>query len=52
MKDHELIDVFLQIQESNYFYYLLVAMGKPFTEVIRFGEMFQSHWFVFLIFLY
>ena len=39
MKDYELIDVFLQAQEPDYFHYRLVAIGKPFAEAIKIGEM-------------
>ena len=42
MKDYELIDVFLQAQEPNYFHYLLAAIGKPFTEAIKIGEMVEN----------
>ena len=42
MKDYELIDVFLQAQEPNYFHYLLDAMGKPFAEAIKIGEMVEN----------
>ncbi|XP_010323524.1 uncharacterized protein [Solanum lycopersicum] len=42
MKDYELIDVFLQAQEPDYFHYLLAAMGKTFAEVIKIGEMVEN----------
>ncbi|KAH0670694.1 hypothetical protein KY289_025187 [Solanum tuberosum] len=42
MKDYELIDVFLQAQEPDYFHYLLAAMGKPFAEAIKIGEMVEN----------
>ncbi|KAH0633267.1 hypothetical protein KY284_036053 [Solanum tuberosum] len=42
MKDYELIDVFLQAQEPDYFHYLLAAMGKPFAEEIKIGEMVEN----------
>ena len=42
MKDYELIDVFLHAQEPNYFHYLLAAIGKPFTEAIKIGEMVEN----------
>ncbi|XP_010318367.2 uncharacterized protein [Solanum lycopersicum] len=42
MKDYELIDVFLQAQEPDYFHYLLSAMGKPFAEAIKIGEMVEN----------
>ena len=42
MKDYELMDVFLQAQEPDYFHYLLAAMGKPFAEVIKIGEIVEN----------
>lgn len=42
MKDQELIDVFLQVQEPDYFHYLLAAIGKPFVEAIKIGEMVEN----------
>ncbi|KAH0669487.1 hypothetical protein KY289_023980 [Solanum tuberosum] len=42
MKELEMIDVFLQAQEPNYFDYLLSAVGKTFAEVIKVGEMVEN----------
>ena len=42
LKDQELIDVFLQTQESDYFHHLLAAVGKPFAEAINIGEMVEN----------
>ncbi|KAK4706828.1 hypothetical protein R3W88_033624 [Solanum pinnatisectum] len=42
MKESEMIDVFLQAQEPDYFHYLLSAVGKTFTEVIKVGEMVEN----------
>ena len=42
LKDQELIDVFLQTQESDYFHHLLAAVGKPFAEAIKIGEMVEN----------
>ena len=42
MKDYELIDVFLQAQEPDNFHNLLAAMGKPFAEAIKIGEMVEN----------
>ena len=39
MKESEMIDVFLQAQEPDYFHYLLSAVRKTFAEVIKVGEM-------------
>ena len=43
MKESEMIDVFLQAQEPDYFHYLLSAVGKTFAEVIKVGEMVKWH---------
>ena len=37
MKDYELIDVFIQAQEPDYFHYLLATIGKSFAEAIKIG---------------
>nr|XP_025884578.1 uncharacterized protein LOC112940521 [Solanum lycopersicum] len=42
MKESEMIDVFLQAQEPDYFHYLLSAIGKTFAEVIKVGEMVEN----------
>ncbi|KAG5590508.1 hypothetical protein H5410_041022 [Solanum commersonii] len=42
MKELEMIDVFLQAQEPDYFHYLLSAVGKTFSEVIKVGEMVEN----------
>jgi len=42
MKESEMIDVFLQVQEPDYFHYLLSAVGKTFAEVIKVGEMVEN----------
>ncbi|KAK4737196.1 hypothetical protein R3W88_000893 [Solanum pinnatisectum] len=42
MKEFEMIDVFLQTQEPDYFHYLLFVVGKTFTEVIKIGEMVEN----------
>ncbi|KAK4726952.1 hypothetical protein R3W88_031869 [Solanum pinnatisectum] len=42
MKEAEMIDVFLQVQESDYFHYLLSIVGKTCTEVIKIGEMVEN----------
>ncbi|XP_049382971.1 uncharacterized protein LOC125847382 [Solanum stenotomum] len=42
MKAYELIDVFLQAQEPDYFHYLLAAMGKPFAEAIKIGGLVEN----------
>ncbi|KAK4729593.1 hypothetical protein R3W88_022581 [Solanum pinnatisectum] len=35
MKESEMINIFLQAQEPNYFHYLLSAIGKTFVKVIK-----------------
>ncbi|KAK4733624.1 hypothetical protein R3W88_007885 [Solanum pinnatisectum] len=42
MKELEMIDIFLQAQELDYFHYLLYAVGKTFIEVIKVGEMVEN----------
>ncbi|KAH0776692.1 hypothetical protein KY290_008103 [Solanum tuberosum] len=42
MKEYEMIDVFLQAQEADYFHYLLSVVGKTFAEVIKIGEMVEN----------
>ncbi|XP_015057530.1 uncharacterized protein LOC107003756 [Solanum pennellii] len=42
MKESEMIDVFLQAQEPDYFNYLLSDVGKTFAEVIKVGEMVEN----------
>ncbi|XP_015079648.1 uncharacterized protein LOC107023462 [Solanum pennellii] len=42
MKYYELVDVFLQAQEPDYFHYLLAATGKPFAEAIKIEEMVEN----------
>ena len=38
MKESEMIDVFLQAQEPDYFHYLLSAVGKTFAKVFNVGK--------------
>ncbi|XP_015054879.1 uncharacterized protein LOC107001282 [Solanum pennellii] len=42
MKESEMIGVFLQAQEPDYFHILLSAVGKTFAEVIKVGEMVEN----------
>ncbi|KAH0706000.1 hypothetical protein KY289_011076 [Solanum tuberosum] len=37
-----MIGIFLQVQQHNYFHYLIYAIGKTFAEVIKVGEMVES----------
>ena len=42
MDDHELITVFLQAQEPDYFQNMMSAVGKSFSEAIKMGEMVEN----------
>ena len=42
MKESEMIVVFLQVQEPDYFHYLLIVFGKTLAEVIMIGEMVEN----------
>ncbi|XP_070045061.1 uncharacterized protein [Nicotiana tomentosiformis] len=42
MDDHELINVFLQAQDPDYFQNMMSAMGRPLSEVIKIGEMVEN----------
>ncbi|XP_070024981.1 uncharacterized protein [Nicotiana sylvestris] len=39
MDEHELITVFLQDQDPDYFQNMMAAMGRPFADAIKIGEM-------------
>ncbi|XP_019238377.1 PREDICTED: uncharacterized protein LOC109218464 [Nicotiana attenuata] len=39
MDEVEMVTVFLQAQEADYFQNMMSAMGKPFAEAIKIGEM-------------
>ncbi|XP_019260804.1 PREDICTED: uncharacterized protein LOC109238780 [Nicotiana attenuata] len=42
MDETEMVHVFLQAQEADYFHNTMSAMGKPFTEAIKIGEMVEN----------
>ncbi|XP_070016025.1 uncharacterized protein [Nicotiana sylvestris] len=42
MDNHELFTVFLEAQEPDYFQNMMSAMGRPFSEVIKIGEMVKN----------
>ncbi|XP_070026288.1 uncharacterized protein [Nicotiana sylvestris] len=42
MYDHELITIFLQAQESDYFQNMMFVVGKSFSEAIKIGEMVKN----------
>ncbi|XP_070009707.1 uncharacterized protein [Nicotiana sylvestris] len=42
MDNHELITVFLEAQEPDYFQNMMSAMCRPFAEAIKIGEMIEN----------
>ncbi|XP_070017116.1 uncharacterized protein [Nicotiana sylvestris] len=42
MDNHELITVFLEAQEPDYFQNMMSAMGRPFAEAIKIGKMVEN----------
>ncbi|XP_070054894.1 uncharacterized protein [Nicotiana tomentosiformis] len=42
MDNHELITFFLEAQEPDYFQNMMSAMGRPFVEAIKIGEMVEN----------
>ncbi|XP_075103151.1 uncharacterized protein LOC142177954 [Nicotiana tabacum] len=42
MDETEMVSVFLQAQEANYFQNMMSAIGKPFAEAIKIGEMVEN----------
>ncbi|XP_009610405.2 uncharacterized protein [Nicotiana tomentosiformis] len=42
MDETEMVSVFLQAQEADYFQNMLSAMGKPFAEAIKIGEIVEN----------
>ncbi|XP_075101833.1 uncharacterized protein LOC142177260 [Nicotiana tabacum] len=42
MDDTEIVTIFLQAQEADYFQNMMSAMGKPFAEAIKIGEMVEN----------
>ncbi|KAF3653828.1 putative nitrate transporter 1.4-like [Capsicum annuum] len=42
MKKSEIVDVFIQVQDETYYQHLLPALGKPFIEVLKIGEMIKD----------
>nr|XP_016497717.1 PREDICTED: uncharacterized protein LOC107816508 [Nicotiana tabacum] len=42
MKEEEMIDYFLQAQDPDYLHYMLAAIGKPFAEAIKIGEIAEN----------
>ncbi|XP_070005598.1 uncharacterized protein [Nicotiana sylvestris] len=44
MDETDMVSVFLQAQEADYFQNMMSAMGKPFAEAIKIGEMAENGW--------
>ncbi|XP_070054955.1 uncharacterized protein [Nicotiana tomentosiformis] len=42
MDETEMVNIFLQAQEADYFQNKMSAMGKPFAEAIKVGEMVEN----------
>ncbi|XP_070018318.1 uncharacterized protein [Nicotiana sylvestris] len=42
MDNHELITIFLEAQEPDYFQNMMSAMGRPFAEAIKIGEIVEN----------
>ncbi|XP_070031401.1 uncharacterized protein [Nicotiana tomentosiformis] len=42
MDETEMVNVFLQAQEADYFQNMMSTMGKPFAEAIKIGEMVEN----------
>ncbi|XP_075087848.1 uncharacterized protein LOC142169826 [Nicotiana tabacum] len=42
MDEAEMVNIFLQAQEADYFQNMMSAMGKPFAEAIKIGEMVEN----------
>ncbi|KAM3374761.1 hypothetical protein P3S68_013475 [Capsicum galapagoense] len=42
MKESKIVEVFIQAQDETYYQHLLPALGKPFIEVLKMGEMIEE----------
>ncbi|WMV54533.1 hypothetical protein MTR67_047918 [Solanum verrucosum] len=42
LDEQELVDIFVEAQDPNYFHHLTSAMGRPFHTTIKMGEMVES----------
>ncbi|XP_033514030.1 uncharacterized protein [Nicotiana tomentosiformis] len=42
MDETEMVNVFLHAQEADYFQNMMFAMGKPFVEAIKIGEIVEN----------
>ncbi|KAF3654403.1 putative nitrate transporter 1.4-like [Capsicum annuum] len=42
MKESKIVEAFIQAQDETYYQHLLPALGKPFIEVLKMGEMIEG----------
>ncbi|KAM3382992.1 hypothetical protein P3S68_008567 [Capsicum galapagoense] len=42
MKESKIVEVFIQVQDETYYQHLLPALGNPFIEVLKMGEMIEE----------
>ncbi|XP_070010912.1 uncharacterized protein [Nicotiana sylvestris] len=42
MEEKEMVEFFLQAQEPTYFGHLITAVGRPFNDVVKMGEMVED----------
>ncbi|KAM3357579.1 hypothetical protein P3S68_020510 [Capsicum galapagoense] len=42
MKESKIVEAFIQAQDETYYQHLLPALGKPFIEVLKMGEMIED----------
>ncbi|XP_049401663.1 uncharacterized protein LOC125865510 [Solanum stenotomum] len=42
LDEQELVDIFIEAQDPNYFHHLTAAMGRPFHTAIKIGEIVES----------
>ncbi|KAF3644714.1 putative nitrate transporter 1.4-like [Capsicum annuum] len=42
MKESKIVEVYIQAQDKTYYQHLLPALGKPFIEVLKMGEMIEE----------
>ncbi|PHT66756.1 hypothetical protein T459_31181 [Capsicum annuum] len=42
MNESKIVEVFIQAQDETYYQHLLLALGKPFIEVLKMGEIIEE----------
>ncbi|KAM3398618.1 hypothetical protein P3S68_002134 [Capsicum galapagoense] len=42
IKENKIVEVFIQAQDETYYQHLLPALGKPFIEVLKMGEIIED----------